>query len=105
MTLSLDVHPDAADELAAAVAWYAERAEGLGGRLRLGVKAKIESLLEWPDSAPLYPDWADRPLLRQASIPGFPYRVIYFVEDGTLKVVAVAHERREPGYWAGRLPG
>lgn len=91
MTLSLDVHPDAADEFAAAVSWYAERAEVVGARLRHAVRATVGGLLEWPDSAPMYPDWAGEPIVRQASVPGFPYRVVYFVDADTLRIDAVAH--------------
>jgi len=29
----------------------------------------------------------------------FPYNLVYFVEKETVVVVAVAHQRRRPGYW------
>lgn len=32
----------------------------------------------------------------------FPYSVIYQITTEELRVVAVAHHRRRPGYWAGR---
>ena len=32
----------------------------------------------------------------------FPYGVIYQVTSNELRVIAVAHHRRRPGYWAGR---
>src|SRR5438094_10195896 len=32
----------------------------------------------------------------------FPYSVIYQVTSDELRVIAVAHHRRRPGYWAGR---
>jgi len=32
----------------------------------------------------------------------FPYSIIYQVSTDELRVIAVAHQRRRPGYWAGR---
>jgi toxin ParE1/3/4 len=32
----------------------------------------------------------------------FPYSVIYQISPDELRVIAVAHQRRRPGYWAGR---
>jgi hypothetical protein len=33
----------------------------------------------------------------------FPYKLIYFVDGGVVVIVAVAHDKRRPGYWRGRL--
>lgn len=35
-------------------------------------------------------------------VPRFPYIVFMVDVGGDLFVVAVAHERQEPGYWVGR---
>lgn len=32
----------------------------------------------------------------------FPYSIIYQASADELRVIAVAHQRRRPGYWAGR---
>jgi len=32
----------------------------------------------------------------------FPYSVIYQISQGELRVIAVAHQRRRPTYWAKR---
>ena len=32
----------------------------------------------------------------------FPYSIIYQVAEDELRILAVAHHRRRPGYWAGR---
>lgn len=42
---------------------------------------------------------ADR---RRFPLRRFPYSVIYYVRDGELRVIALAHHRRKPGYWARR---
>ena len=40
--------------------------------------------------------------LRRWSLRRFPYYVIYRAGEGTLFVLAVAHERRRPHYWSDR---
>lgn len=32
----------------------------------------------------------------------FPYSVVYKVTADELRILAVAHQRRQPGYWRGR---
>lgn len=39
---------------------------------------------------------------QRMSLRRFPYSVIYYVSDHDLRVMALAHHRRKPGYWAGR---
>ena len=33
----------------------------------------------------------------------FPYNLLYAVESDLLVVVAVAHQKRRPGYWRSRV--
>jgi len=41
---------------------------------------------------------------RRAGVHKFPYSIIYAPKgDGILVVMAIAHDRREPQYWASRL--
>ncbi len=39
---------------------------------------------------------------RRLRLHGFPHTLIYRFADGLVLVLAVAHERREPGYWRRR---
>ncbi|WP_432280807.1 type II toxin-antitoxin system RelE/ParE family toxin [Rubrivirga litoralis] len=39
---------------------------------------------------------------RRWSLRRFPHHVIYRTDGGTLFVLAVAHDRRRPGYWSKR---
>lgn len=32
----------------------------------------------------------------------FPYTLVFRIEDESIRVIAVAHQSRRPGYWAGR---
>ena len=35
----------------------------------------------------------------------FRYNVVYVIDGDEIVIVAVAHHRRRPGYWRGRLVG
>jgi len=39
---------------------------------------------------------------RQVPFRRFPFNVIFFVEGDVVRVMAVAHRRRRPGFWQGR---
>lgn len=39
---------------------------------------------------------------RSLPLHDFPYSLIYRLQDNTVRVIAVAHHSRRPGYWVGR---
>jgi plasmid stabilization system protein ParE len=39
---------------------------------------------------------------RTLSLHKFPYSLIYRLQGGVIRVIAIAHHSRRPGYWAGR---
>ena len=43
--------------------------------------------------------WRNR---RRFPLRRFPYSIIYYVKADELRVIALAHHRRKPDYWAGR---
>ena len=43
------------------------------------------------------------PKLRQCSLKGFPYVVIYTVTNDEIIIVALANTHRKPGYWRARI--
>jgi hypothetical protein len=66
------MHSDASMELEAAEEFYESRLEGLGLRFLLAVEGRIELMTAFPESA----SPADGGL-RKASVPGFPFSIIY----------------------------
>jgi hypothetical protein len=32
----------------------------------------------------------------------FPFALIYRIDTGVLRVIALSHRRQKPGYWRGR---
>ena len=90
-------HPEAVAEFGEAVAFYEERAPGLGQDLFVEVERILKNIGENPGlGSPL-----DGPY-RKALCRRFPFAVIYRELDDSVRVQAIMHERRRPGYWKGR---
>jgi len=85
-------------EVADAVQWYEQQSEGLG-RLFLDELDRVVRLVR------AYPLLATQiePEIRRFLFSRFPYSLIYGIDRETLVVIAVAHQHREPRYWADRL--
>lgn len=103
MRLDFGFHPEARAELFADVDWYDERQAGLGERFGEAVRSAIADAVDAPESWPTWPGWNRDPVVRSKGVARFPYRVVYFVRDDQLTIVAIAHEKRRPGYWRGRV--
>ena len=43
-----------------------------------------------------------RAIARRFPLRRFPYSVVYRINGEELRVIALAHQRRRPGYWSGR---
>ena len=39
---------------------------------------------------------------RSMVVHRYPFFIVYRIDSDTLQVLAVAHQRRRPGYWIGR---
>ena len=96
--MKLVIVPLALAELHDAAAFYMEKANV---ELGLAFVAEFERttnlVLENPMLGAIFRGDRRRYLLRR-----FPYSIIYQVTAEELRVVAVAHHRRRPGYWANR---
>lgn len=95
---SVELHPEAQDELVAAARFYEAQTPGLGFDFVDAVRQTYERLLEAPASGPAFGR-----RLRRLLVPTFPYGLLYRVEPDRIYVVAVMHLRRRPGYWRSRL--
>ena len=97
------VEPEAKDELAAAAAWYQSRRPGLGHEFIVEVDAVFAAIARNPSRFPSYPIVDIRFGVRRAIAGRFPYGIAFIDLVSAIRVVAIAHERRRPGYWADRL--
>lgn len=102
MTLPIQFSAEASAELDDAATWYDEQRAGLGAELMDAVDEALETLAEWPHAgAPVEEVPADLEV-RRAPVARFPYHVGYIVLDDRVRILAVAHDRRRPAYWAPR---
>lgn len=91
------LHPEALAEFAEAVAFYEERAPGLGQEFFTEVQRVLSAIRDNPSiGSPLDPP-NRRFLCRR-----FPFGVIYRERDQIVWIQAGMHLRRRPGYWRDR---
>jgi hypothetical protein len=95
--------PEVPDELAEAALWYEARREGLGLEFLAEVEAMLPLVEHRPRSFPRLQAIAERLEIRRALLPRFPYAVVFLVRDEEIRVLAVAHAKRRPGYWLSRV--
>jgi toxin ParE1/3/4 len=91
-------HPEAALEFEAAVRFYQARGRILGDRFSNEVRVTIRRIIETPERWRVLENDVRRCLVRV-----FPYSVLYTIEPDFILIVAVAHAKREPGYWRHRM--
>jgi plasmid stabilization system protein ParE len=92
------LHPEALVDLREAAEFYREQAGLPLSRAFLSeFEYSIELLCKHPG---LGGAW--RHGTRRFSTRRFPFSVIYTVVDSELRVLAVAHQSRRPGYWLRR---
>lgn len=88
------VLPQAEAEIEAAFHWYRERSPQAAGAFREEVFDQIDALTRVADRWKVDEEGTRRCLLKH-----FPYTVFYEIDMDRVYVLAVAHRRREPGYW------
>lgn len=103
MSTALRVAPEAAEEAQEAARWY-ERQGGVGGAFLDAVAATLDEVRQWPRSGALVDGATPSGRVRRIPLRRFPYHLVYAIDDDDIvHVLAVAHDRREPAYWADRL--
>jgi toxin ParE1/3/4 len=97
MSWTVDFHPEARVEALEAEAWYAERDPSVAVTFTVELERTVDAIADAPLAWPPHGDGTRRRLLKK-----FPYSVVYRILADRLQVIAVAHQRRRPGYWRGR---
>ncbi len=103
MSLTRRIHPEAAEELLEAARWYEAEQQHLGDDFMAEVEDAVLGVLDWPRAAPVFPGRDEEPVVRSKRVRVFPYRVLYYLTDTSVVIVAYAHTRRKPRYWQHRL--
>lgn len=93
----VEFHEDAAAEAVAAVAWYTERSVEAGDAFTAALSHAVGLIEAAPERWPV--GNAD---IRRVHLARFPFTIFYRSHNEVTQVLAVAHQRRKPGYWKGR---
>ncbi len=97
-TTEVIFHRLAAREYRSARDWYAERSPDVAEQFRTAVDRAVERIAADPNALP--------PLgakYRRVRVIRFPYALVFRqLAPQTIKVVAIAHTSRRPGYWRRR---
>ncbi len=97
MSFTLEVHPAAAREAARARRWYSDIDVELGVAFAAELRRVFERAAERPLASAAHP-----PDARRLGVRGFPYAVVFRSIGSVVRVLAVMHEHRRPGYWSRR---
>ncbi len=76
---------------------YESQRIGLGEEFRAAVRTQVKKIQEHPEAWMLI-----RPGIRKCLGHRFPYDVIYQRIGDDLLILALAHKKRAPSYWAER---
>ncbi len=96
--MRLEFHPEAELELIEAAVHYELQVPGLGERFEAEVRRATDVLLEYPEIG--------RPAnsnLREFVLRRFPFTLVYSATSDVVRIEAVAHQSRLPGYWKSRF--
>jgi len=95
---SVIVRPEAEDDLREVFSWYEDSRIGLGYDFLLQVDAGINFIKRNPEIHPIEYKGTRKHILKR-----FPYKIIYFVEEEKIIVLAVLHGRRNPALLKNRV--
>jgi plasmid stabilization system protein ParE len=90
-------HPEARAELRAARNWYYERSPLSALVFAQAVENATSRIREAANTFPLAEYGTRKFILKR-----FPFNVFYLTRETEIVIVAVAHQKRRPGYWSTR---
>jgi plasmid stabilization system protein ParE len=96
--VKISLNAQAELELVEGAAYYAREANRELGEAFIAEFDRCARLLgEYPK---LGATWRGR--IRRFPLRRFPYSIVYYVRESEVRVLAIAHQRRRPGFWRGR---
>jgi toxin ParE1/3/4 len=102
MTKSLRFDDEATEEMNAAAEWYEARRENLGIEFVGEVRQALATIASGPEAWALDPQIDEQLGVRRFLLRRFPYAVVYLELPSEIRILAIAHTAREPGYWRAR---
>ena len=90
-------HPEAVAEARAAYTWYGQHSEVAAQAFVAELDRAVARMIESPSTWPSYLRQTRRCLFER-----FPFFLVYRQRAEELRILAVAHAMRRPGYWKNR---
>lgn len=94
---SIVFDPAARDELVEAVAHYDQQSEPVGDDFLAEVKRAVTRIRDFPTAWPAVSSRS-----RRCRLTRFPYGLVYQLLSNEIRILAVMHLHRRPGYWQDR---
>ncbi|MGA2022943.1 MAG: type II toxin-antitoxin system RelE/ParE family toxin [Candidatus Sulfotelmatobacter sp.] len=91
-------HPLAWRELEEADRWYFSHSYEVSLDFLSDLYAAVEDIARAPRRWPTHLHGTRRLVMQR-----FPFSIIYLDDPDLITIIAVAHSKRRPGYWEGRL--
>jgi toxin ParE1/3/4 len=102
VTSRIRFHPAARDELHEAALWYERARPGLGTEFHAEVEAALDRIAA--RSLPgVRVETPGGKSVAKVFLSRFPYAIYFEALDEQCIIWAIAHGRRRPNYWRGRL--
>lgn len=96
--INVTILNEAKVELFEAVGYYEDKSKGLGLDLLNEIKSAVEIIRRFPECCALRKNETRRYLINR-----FPYLIIYTYYKNHIWVIAFAHCKRKPEYWANSI--
>ncbi|SFP73938.1 type II toxin-antitoxin system RelE/ParE family toxin [Hydrogenimonas thermophila] len=74
--------------------YYNLQEEKLGDKFKKEIQTSIDNIITFPK---LYPEVENN--IRRCLLHKFPYSIFYTIDNDTIIILSVAHQRRKPYYW------
>lgn len=103
MTPQLRFHDEALAEIRSAAGWYDRQRRELGEEFLDALHVRLTQLLGAPTLAGRLPGAPAELPVRRVLLSRFPYAVVFVEAEDVIRVIAVMHGKRKPGYWLERL--
>jgi plasmid stabilization system protein ParE len=103
MTKSITFDDEAVEELESAAQWYEARRQDLGIDFVRDIREALLRIASRPHTWPLAPNVPEHLNVRRFVLRRFPYAVVFAELTNEIRVLAIAHMSREPGFWRERL--
>ena len=92
--MRLEIDSEAAQELATAYEWYEVRSVQAEYRLEREIEQALEAIQVFPFCGAPYEKGTRRFILHK-----FPFAIIYHAGKEQIRIMAIMHLHRHPGYW------